>query len=48
MNGKIEDANSVGSIKLLIYSSKPAVVESRFGVDIKSAKLAVDTSPRRF
>ncbi len=28
MKGKIEEANSLGSIKLLIYCSSPAVVET--------------------
>ena len=29
INGKIEEANSLGSTKLLIYRSNPAVVETR-------------------
>ena len=48
----MEEANSLGSIKLLIYSSRPAVVEiklglerrfNRFVVETKSVKLAVET-----
>ena len=31
MNGRIDEASSAGSIKLLIYLSSPAVVEIRFG-----------------
>ena len=30
IKGWIEEANSLGSMKLLIYLSSPAVVESRF------------------
>jgi len=35
MKGRIDEANSRGSIKLLIYLSSPAVVEIRFGDEIK-------------
>ena len=44
----IEEANSLGSIKLLIYVSRPAVVESRFWVEIRFRRLAVDTKFVRF
>ena len=35
MKGRMEDASSAGSIKLLMYLSSPAVVEMRFGLEIK-------------
>jgi hypothetical protein len=35
MKGRIEEASSAGSIKLLMYCSRPAVVEMRFGLEIK-------------
>jgi hypothetical protein len=35
IKGRIEDASSAGSIKLLMYRSRPAVVEIRFGLEIR-------------
>jgi hypothetical protein len=35
IKGRMEDASSAGSMKLLIYLSSPAVVEMRFGLEIK-------------
>jgi hypothetical protein len=35
MKGRIEDASSAGSMKLLMYLSRPAVVEMRFGDESK-------------
>ncbi len=35
MKGRIDDASSAGSMKLLMYLSSPAVVEMRFGLEIK-------------
>jgi hypothetical protein len=35
IKGRIEEASSAGSIKLLMYLSSPAVVEMRFGEEIK-------------
>ena len=35
MKGRMEDASSAGSIKLLMYLSSPAVVEMRFGLEIR-------------
>ena len=35
MKGRIDDANSAGSMKLLMYCSRPAVVEIRFGDESK-------------
>jgi hypothetical protein len=35
IKGRMEEASSAGSIKLLMYRSKPAVVEIRFGLEIK-------------
>jgi hypothetical protein len=35
IKGRIDDANSAGSIKLLMYRSRPAVVEIRFGDESK-------------
>jgi hypothetical protein len=35
MKGRIEDANSAGSMKLLMYRSRPAVVEMRLGDEIR-------------
>jgi len=57
MKGRIEEASSAGSIKLLIYRSRPAVVEMRFGdesklrrfwVETKLFKLAVETKLIKF
>jgi len=56
IKGRIEDASSAGSMKLLMYRSRPAVVEMRFGdesklrrfwVETKFIKLAVETKLRR-
>ena len=47
IKGRIEDANSLGSIKLLIYFSRPAVVEIRFGEESKSRRFAVETKFKR-
>jgi hypothetical protein len=35
IKGRIDEASSAGSMKLLIYLSSPAVVEMRFGEEIK-------------
>jgi hypothetical protein len=35
IKGRIDDASSAGSMKLLMYRSRPAVVEIRFGDEIK-------------
>jgi hypothetical protein len=35
IKGRMEEASSAGSMKLLMYRSKPAVVEIRFGLEIK-------------
>jgi hypothetical protein len=35
IKGRMEDASSAGSMKLLMYLSSPAVVEMRFGLEIK-------------
>ena len=35
IKGRMDDANSAGSMKLLIYRSRPAVVEIRFGLEIR-------------
>ncbi len=35
MKGRIEEASSAGSMKLLIYRSRPAVVEMRLGDEIR-------------
>jgi hypothetical protein len=35
MKGRMEDASSAGSMKLLIYRSRPAVVEMRLGDEIR-------------
>jgi hypothetical protein len=43
MKGRIEDASSAGSMKLLMYCSRPAVVEMRFGLEIKLLRFAVET-----
>ena len=54
IKGRIEEANSFGSIKLLMYCSRPRVVErrfwveikfKRFGVETKFVRLAVETTP---
>jgi hypothetical protein len=56
IKGRIDEANSWGSTKLLMYLSSPAVVEMRLGdesklrrfwVETKLFKLAVDTKLRR-
>jgi hypothetical protein len=53
----IVEASSAGSTKLLMYRSRPAVVEMRFGLEIKFrrfwvetklTKLGVDTKLMRF
>jgi hypothetical protein len=38
IKGRIEEASSAGSMKLLMYRSRPAVVEMRFGLEIKLIK----------
>jgi hypothetical protein len=43
IKGRMEEASSAGSIKLLMYRSKPAVVEIRFGLEIKLMRFCVDT-----
>ena len=35
MKGRMEDASSAGSMKLLMYRSRPAVVEIRLGEEIR-------------
>jgi hypothetical protein len=35
MKGRMDEASSAGSIKVLMYLSSPAVVEIRFGLEIK-------------
>jgi hypothetical protein len=35
IKGRMEEANSAGSMKLLIYRSRPAVVEIRLGDEIR-------------
>ncbi len=35
IKGRMEEASSAGSMKLLIYRSRPAVVEMRLGDEIK-------------
>ena len=35
MKGRIDEASSAGSIKVLMYRSSPAVVEMRFGDESK-------------
>ena len=47
MKGRIDDANSAGSMKLLIYLSSPAVVEIRFGEESKLRRFCVETKFRR-
>jgi hypothetical protein len=56
MKGRMEEASSAGSIKLLMYLSSPAVVEirlgeeskfRRFGVETKFIKFCVETKLRR-
>jgi hypothetical protein len=39
----IVEASSAGSTKLLIYRSRPAVVEMRFGLEIKFRRFCVET-----
>ncbi len=48
IKGRTEEASSAGSIKLLMYLSKPAVVEMRFGLEIRLRRFCVDTKLRRF
>ena len=38
IKGRIDEASSAGSIKLLMYRSRPAVVDIRFGEEIKLIK----------
>jgi hypothetical protein len=38
IKGRMEDASSAGSMKLLMYRSRPAVVEMRFGEEIRLIK----------
>ena len=47
MKGRIDEASSAGSMKLLMYLSSPAVVEIRLGDESKLVKLAVETKLRR-
>ena len=35
IKGRMEEASSAGSIKLLMYRSRPAVVEIRLGEEIR-------------
>ena len=35
IKGRMEDASSAGSMKLLMYLSSPAVVEMRFGDEMR-------------
>jgi hypothetical protein len=35
IKGRIDEASSAGSMKVLMYRSSPAVVEMRFGLEIK-------------
>jgi hypothetical protein len=35
IKGRMEEASSAGSTKLLMYRSNPAVVEMRFGLEIR-------------
>jgi hypothetical protein len=48
IKGRTEEASSAGSIKLLIYRSRPAVVEMRFGEEIKFRRFWVETKFKRF
>jgi hypothetical protein len=52
MKGKIEEANSLGSIKLLTYRSRPTVVETscvwRYEVLTKSRRFWEETKFKRF
>jgi hypothetical protein len=48
MKGRMEDASSAGSIKLLMYLSSPAVVEMIFGLEIRLRRFCVETKLRRF
>ena len=43
IKGKIEEASSEGSIKLLMYLSRPAVVEIKLGDEIKLRRFWVET-----
>jgi hypothetical protein len=43
IKGRIDEASSAGSIKLLMYRSRPAVVEMRFGEEIKLRRFCVET-----
>ena len=38
IKGRIDDANSLGSIKLLMYLSRPAVVDIKLGEEIKLSR----------
>ena len=38
IKGRIEEASSAGSMKLLMYRSRPAVVDMRFGEEIRLIK----------
>jgi hypothetical protein len=38
IKGRMEEASSAGSMKLLMYRSRPAVVEMRFGEEIRLIK----------
>ena len=35
IKGRMEEASSAGSMKVLMYRSRPAVVEIRFGLEIR-------------
>jgi hypothetical protein len=48
IKGSMEEANSVGSIKLLIYFSRPAVVESKFALEIRFSRFVVETRFTKF
>jgi hypothetical protein len=39
----MEEASSAGSMKLLMYLSRPAVVEIRLGEEIRLMRFCVDT-----
>ena len=43
IKGRMEDANSEGSMKLLMYLSRPAVVEIKLGDEIKLRRFCVET-----
>jgi hypothetical protein len=48
MKGRMEEASSAGSIKLLMYRSRPAVVEIRLGEEIKFRRFGVETKFIKF